>query len=204
MFFGHVQVKRFPFFRPHWYPAFAKDTLNLCQNCHFLCIYLKMMLLTPRRILIHQYMILWLLKYGMGWVWPQLVLMKTPFLRLSSRFPRRHFHSATIGKALSIVGKVPEQCLLCLLPTLDQTCIYIGQSCLLSRNKHTNKDEPAHLWSDVYVKPFGHNMDQLPCLDLYDKAALSIFKEWGIDPDGPVEDDCINPVYRFPPIGFIS
>ena len=42
-------------------------------------------------------------------------------------------------------------------------------------------------------------MDQLPCLDLYDKAALKIFKEWGIDPDGPVEDDCINPVYRFSP-----
>jgi len=39
-------------------------------------------------------------------------------------------------------------------------------------------------------------MDQLTCPDLYDKAALSIFKEWGIDPDGPVEDDCINPIYR--------
>ena len=36
-----------------------------------------------------------------------------------------------------------------------------------------------------------------PCPDFYDKAALSIFKEWGIDPDGPVEDDCINPLYRF-------
>ena len=42
-------------------------------------------------------------------------------------------------------------------------------------------------------------MDQLTGQDFYDKAALSIFKDWGIDPDGPVEDDCINPIYRFPP-----
>ena len=42
-------------------------------------------------------------------------------------------------------------------------------------------------------------MDQLTDQDFYDKAALSIFKDWGIDPDGPVEDDCINPIYRFPP-----
>ena len=45
------------------------------------------------------------------------------------------------------------------------------------------------------------SVEQSPSSDLYDNAALAIFKEWGIDPDSPAENDCVNPIFRSLPKG---
>ena len=38
-------------------------------------------------------------------------------------------------------------------------------------------------------------MTESDCVD-YDKAAAELFKELGIDPEAPCEEDCLNPVYK--------
>ena len=45
------------------------------------------------------------------------------------------------------------------------------------------------------------SVEQSPSSDLYDNAALAIFNEWGIDPDSPAENDCVNPIFRSLPKG---
>ena len=48
----------------------------------------------------------------------------------------------------------------------------------------------------MLVGHFPISEEQTPSSDVYDSAALAIFKEWGIDPEGPAENDCINPIFR--------
>ena len=38
--------------------------------------------------------------------------------------------------------------------------------------------------------------DNMFLMDEYDKAAVEVFQEYGVDPEAPAEDDCLNPVYR--------
>ena len=53
----------------------------------------------------------------------------------------------------------------------------------------------------MLVGHFPISEEQTPSSDVYDSAALAIFKEWGIDPEGPAENDCINPIFRSLPNG---
>ena len=53
----------------------------------------------------------------------------------------------------------------------------------------------------MLVGHFPISVEQSPSSDLYDNAALAIFKEWGIDPDSPAENDCVNPIFRSLPKG---
>ena len=60
----------------------------------------------------------------------------------------------------------------------------------VQNSSHNSGEEPG------IANKSDTSRDNMFLMDEYDKAALEVFQEYGVHPEAPAEDDCLNPVYR--------